>query len=116
MKSKIILIAMLATLAFGLISTNPLLAQKEEKHNVIPEKGYVPDEDTAIKIAIAVWIPIYGKEKIENEKPYIAELKDNVWYVQGSLPKQKGMIMVGGVAIAEIDKKTGAILRISHGK
>jgi len=103
---------MVATLAFGLISTNPLLAQKEEKHNAIPEKGYVPDEDTAIKIAIAVWIPIYGKDKIENEKPYVAKLKDNVWHVQGSLPKE----MLGGVAIAEIDKKTGAILRISHGK
>src|SRR2546423_10224131 len=31
------------------------------------ENGYVPDEQTAIAIAVAVWSPIYGKEKIEGE-------------------------------------------------
>jgi hypothetical protein len=25
-----------------------------------PKKGYVPDEQTAIAIAVAVWTPIYG--------------------------------------------------------
>jgi hypothetical protein len=94
-----------------LFSSDNVLAQKEEKHNVIPVKGYVPNEETAIKIAIAVLIPIYGKETIENEKPYVAKLKDNVWHVNGSLKSG-----VGGVAVTEIDKKTGAILRVSHGK
>lgn len=82
-----------------------------KKHNVIPKQGYVPDEETAIKIAIAVWSPIYGDE-IKKQKPYKAVLENNIWHVSGTLPKNT----LGGTAEAEIDKKTGQIIRISHGK
>ncbi len=74
--------------------------------------SYVPDQATAIQIAVAVWNPIYGKEKIQKEKPYKAKLRDGVWYVSGSLPKG----WIGGVAEAEITKDDGRITRISHGK
>ncbi len=48
----------------------PIAAHSEEnpKHITKPTAGYVPDEKTAIKIAVAVWSPIYGKENIEVEK------------------------------------------------
>lgn len=82
------------------------------KSNYKPKDGYVPDEKTAIAIAIAVWNPIYGKEKIEGEKPFRANLKNGVWMVTGSLPKG----MNGGVAEADISKDDGRILRIIHGK
>jgi hypothetical protein len=93
----------------------PIIAHSREpqKHTVKPEAGYVPDEETAIKIAIAVWLPIYGKDSIEAEKPYKAILKDGVWYVSGSLPK--GWVK-GGVVEVEINKDDGRIIRISHGK
>jgi hypothetical protein len=94
-----------------------LHASEDQKHNFKPASGYVPDEETAIRIAVAVWTPIYGKEKIANEKPYKAILKDQIWYVSGSLPEAKaGEIIVGGVAEAEINKSDGRIIRISHGK
>lgn len=82
-----------------------------QKHNYKPEEGYVPDAETAITVAVAVWVPIYGKEQIESEKPYSASLKDGIWYVIGSLPEGPG-----GVAEAEIAKENGCILRISHGE
>jgi hypothetical protein len=44
-----------------------------------PRAGYVPDSATAVRIAEAVLMPIYGKEHIESERPFIAELKDRVW-------------------------------------
>ncbi len=73
----------------------------------------VPDAETAIKVAVAVWEPIYGKKEIAGEKPYKASLDAHgVWIVEGSLPKG----MHGGVAVAEIEKDNGKILRISHGK
>jgi hypothetical protein len=81
-----------------------------DKMNYKPKVGYVPNAETAIKIAVAVWIPIYGKEQIESEKPYIATLKSGVWTVTGTLPKG----YVGGTAIAEISEETGCILRIIH--
>lgn len=74
--------------------------------------GYVPDEKTAIDIALKVWIPIYGKETIESEKPYIATLKNGVWVVTGSLPEG----MDGGVAEVQISQKDGKVLKIIHGK
>lgn len=99
-------------LAFALIlKCSILFAQKHEQHNYVPENGYVPDESTAIKIAVAVWSPIYGKHQIENSAPYNAELKNGVWVVTGSLPEN----LVGGVPIVEINKQTGEIIRVSHG-
>ena len=99
-------------LAILLICASVLFATEAQKHNVKPASGYIPDEETAIKIATAVWAPIYGKEKIEKEKPYKATLKDGIWYVSGSLPEG----WIGGVAEAEIAKDDGKIIRISHGK
>lgn len=77
-----------------------------------PKQGYVPDEQTAIAIAVAVWIPIYGRQQIENEKPYRASLNDGIWTVTGSLPKG----FKGGTAEARISKDTGCILGVIHYK
>ena len=84
----------------------------EPKHTYMPAAGYIPDEATAIKIAVAVWEPIYGAAQIAGEKPYHATLRDGVWTVTGSLPK----LTPGGVAIAEISKEDGRVIRVSHGK
>jgi len=92
-----------------LITGNTLA--KNNRHNYIPKEGYVLDEKTAIKIAEAVWLPIYGK-RIYEKKPFIARLYGEIWMVHGSLPLQT----LGGVPIAEISKKTGEILRVSHDK
>ena len=68
---------------------------------------------TAIKIAVAIWEPIYGEDQIAREKPYRARLDTNgVWVVEGSLPQGR----LGGIAVAEIAKNDGRILRVSHGK
>src|SRR5258705_11867230 len=84
----------------------------ETKHNFKPKEGYVPNAETAISIAVAIWNPIYGKEQIDEEKPYKANLVKGVWIVEGSLPKG----YKGGVAIAEIQKEDGKIIRVSHGE
>ena len=77
-----------------------------------PPEGYVPDAKTATRIAVAVWSPIYGDKQIQSEKPYHASLKHGTWTVTGSLP----VGFVGGVALAEISKKDGRVLRVIHGK
>lgn len=82
------------------------------KYSVRPTVGFVPNEETAIRIAEAVWIPIYGGKKIEKEKPFKATLHDTVWIVTGTLPKGSA----GGTAIAEISKESGCIIRVSHEK
>jgi hypothetical protein len=88
-------------------------SQQPSGHNYKPPQGYVPDAATAIKIAVAVWVPIYGQEQISQQKPFVAVLANGIWTVEGSLPKQYNH---GGTAVAEISKDDGRILRVSHGK
>ncbi|MEY2511685.1 MAG: hypothetical protein QOE26_2448 [Verrucomicrobiota bacterium] len=77
-----------------------------------PKDGFVPDAATAIKIAVAIWGPIFGEAKIAGEKPYHAALKEGIWIVEGSLPEGYN----GGVARAEISKEDGKVVSVSHGK
>jgi hypothetical protein len=77
-----------------------------------PKDGFVPDESTAIKIAVAVWEPIYGRERIEQQKPYRAYLTDGIWTVTGTLDEDDAEF--GGVAYAEIAKADGRIIRVFH--
>ena len=76
----------------------------------------MPNEETAIAIAVAVWSPIYGKDKIVQERPYKAKLEGNIWYVKGTLNCPGSVRCLGGVAEIEISKDSGKILRVSHGK
>jgi hypothetical protein len=83
--------------------------------------GYVPDSETAIRIAESALVPVYGRKQIESERPFTAQLNDDVWTVWGSLhcPDGKGGITdicFGGVARAQISKKDGRILSMGHTK
>lgn len=57
----------------------------------IPEKGFVPDADTAVKIAMAVLMPIYGEQVILSERPFTTSLSNDVWTVTGSACKAWGL-------------------------
>jgi hypothetical protein len=79
------------------------------KHN---SRDYVPDKETAIRIAEAIWLPIYGNGIYET-KPFVARLNNaNVWIVEGTLDKDE----VGGVPYIEIQKKDCKILNVIHTK
>ena len=101
---------LMVLLAASTISAEP------EKHSYKPENGYVQDETTAAKIAEAVLSSIYGQETIDEEKPLKAGLKDAVWTVEGTLNCPEGQRCLGGVAVVEISKDDGKILRVSHGE
>lgn len=77
-----------------------------------PEKdGYVPTAVTAIAVAEAIWLPIYGN-KIYESKPFKATLRNNeIWIVEGTLHTQRG-----GVPYAEIQKKDCKVVKVIHTK
>jgi len=50
----------------------------------LPKGGCVPDAETAIQIAEAVWKALYGSETVSKQQPFRAELIDDVWTVRGS--------------------------------
>ena len=88
------------------------MAQNIPHPNDWPKEGYVPDEETAISIALAVWKPIYGPAAIARQAPYTAKLQDGEWFVTGTLP----VGVLGGTAVAVISKRDGTILQVFHGK
>lgn len=86
-----------------------------------PPSGYVPDSETAIKIAEAVLVPVYGRKHIDSELPLNADLKDDVWTVAGTMhcPDGKGgvsSVCLGGVATVQISKIDARILSMGHGR
>lgn len=100
-------IILAASLVLGGCATNYDLPE-----SYTPPTGFVPDAKTAAAIAEAVWVPIYGAKKIQQEKPFSVTLRDNVWTVRGYLEPN----VMGGTAIAEISRKDGRILRVIHEK
>ena len=88
-----------------------------DREVVRPSSGFVPDAATAIRIAEAVWTPIYGATQVHSERPFHAELRGELWHVYGSLPQPpRGMEMVGGVMEADINRRNGKILQVLHGE
>jgi NTF2 fold immunity protein of polymorphic toxin system component len=87
-----------------------------------PKEGYVPDSKTAVKIAEAVLMPVYGEKKIEVERPFAAVLKDEIWTVTGTLRCGDGEVgsattrCDGGVAEVQISRNDARILFMWHGK
>jgi hypothetical protein len=87
--------------------------QIKTSHSFIPKNGFVPDKDTAMAIAYAVAVPVYGKKDMDEESPFRTELKAGVWTVLGTLHCES---CDGGTLIMQIDKTSGKILFMSHSK
>src|SRR5438067_11311198 len=61
-------------------------AQQPGPQGYVPPNGFVPDSATAVRIATAAGIPIYGENMITAAKPFAATLQDSVWSVRGGVP------------------------------
>lgn len=106
---------------WAILASTVLLASELAGQGYKPESGYVPNSKTAVKIAEAVLVPVYGEKQIESERPFTATLKDGVWTVTGTLrcPDGKGGTSTscdGGVAEVRISKNDARILYMLHGK
>lgn len=75
----------------------------------------MPDAETAIAVARAILMPIYGKETIRREEPLVAEERTDRWIVRGTLcPALPPNTCLGGTAEIEIAKSDGRIIRVIH--
>lgn len=111
-KATLIIIAIIGISSFfnGTCKKKP---SDSQVMNIDPLKnGYVPDEATAIKVAEAIWLPIYGND-IYDKQPFQAKLSnDSIWIVEGSLRPDE----LGGVPYAEIQKSDCKIIKVIHTK
>ena len=88
------------------------------KRGYRPPSGYVPDAVTAVKIAEAVLVPVYGEQKIVSERPFKATLDGNVWTVEGTLHcgSDKEEMCFGGTATVKLSKNDARVLFMIHYK
>lgn len=104
--------SIIMAVSFVIILAVSISYSYDEKN--MPKDGFVPNAETAIAIAEAVCIPIYGKEKINDEQPFKANLMDDgSWYVEG---KWNHASAKGGTVVVKIRKSDGKILEVNHGK
>jgi len=90
----------------------------------VPDSDFVPNKETAVKIAKAIWYPIYGEEdKNRDFKNYaVALIGDTAWFVTrefNSFMKIKGNVVtlsLGGEPYILIRKKDAKILKVTHTK
>ena len=75
-----------------------------------PKGGFVPDRDTAIKVAYAISLPVFGRAEIDKEKPFRAELKQGQWIVLGKPVKHAS----GGTLVVQIDQSSGEVSYLGH--
>ena len=88
-----------------------------------PVLAVVPDEETAIHLAVKAMIPVFGKEAVAKNKPFKAVFvgekptyEERVWHVDGTLPcKDQAISCRGGVLRAKINRVSGGIVRVSSG-
>lgn len=108
---SLITILLLTILSFVMMSSCHAKGNQEFKTENTEGIDYVPNEETAVKVAEAILYPIYG-ENIYQQRPFIATLENEIWVIEGSLPEG----MKGGVAYIEIQKKDCKILKVTHSK
>ena len=85
-------------------------AEGNAKYN--PPSGFVPDKLTALAVAEAIALPIYGKDILALQRPLQARLVGDRWIVTGTLPNGWN----GGVVKVTILRRTGEIVSIEHGR
>src|SRR5437660_8623001 len=109
--------------AYAMLGCSFLLVALAFGQSYQPKEGYVPDSATAVKIAEAVLVPVYGQKLIESERPFTSELKADVWTVSGTLhcPDGKGGFKSGyscrgGAATVQISKTDAHVVSMTHGK
>jgi len=79
--------------------------------SIHPNKGFVPDEFTAVKIGEAVAVAQYGEKTISEERPFRARLYGDTWIVKGTLHPQGAL---GGTAVVKVSKADGRIQFMTH--
>jgi hypothetical protein len=74
-----------------------------------PRNGYVPDQKTAMQVAEAILVSVYGEGQVKAQEPFRVSLDGNIWTVKGALPHGPE-----GNAEIKLSKKDGAVLYVSH--
>ncbi len=87
------------------------------KAHIVP----VPDEETAVHLAMKALIPVYGMAAVSQSKPFVAKFHkrgaSSRWRVEGkNACNAKSEKACRGTLVVEVDKWTGDVVRVSSKK
>ncbi len=94
---------------------NPTRAnyENEDHLSIRPAFGFVPDAKTALAIGTTILKRHFPPKDVEEAGPFSAADMGGYWVVYGRLPLgTKRDPAVGGTMIVEVDRESGAILRL----
>ena len=74
----------------------------------------VPDKKTALNIAKALWLPVYGRRNLIGYSYKIVLFNEKVWVVSGFIRIYMAQGRYHGGPFIVIDKKSGTILNMGH--
>jgi NTF2 fold immunity protein len=103
--------ALRTTSMVGLVLTTSV-ALAAELNGFPRDKDLVARSATAVAIAEAVAVEHFGEGTIASERPLIAERRDSVWIVEGTLKP----LTPGGVVHVELSARDGRIVKLFHTK
>lgn len=81
----------------------------------IPPGGYIPDAETAVRVAVAILAPVYGEQLILSQRPFQVSLVNELWKVRGYSKSESRTERVGRFEI-DIDKISGRVVRMHHSR
>jgi hypothetical protein len=72
----------------------------------------IKDSVSLVKYAEPILFKIYSEKQIRSEKPYVVNLKNGIWTMDGTLPKG----YKGGTFHIEIRERDGKLISVTHFK
>ncbi len=62
------------------------IATTDHENQDSPQINYVPNEQTAVRVAEVIWTELWGEKFVNGCKPFSADSSKGVWHVHGKIP------------------------------
>ena len=89
-------------------------AQHDSLYKLYPNKKLIYNEDIAISIAEVYLFDRFGKERIENEKPYKINIVNGCWVIEGNDSRETEE--KAGSFVIVISSVDGKVIGLAHYK
>ena len=84
----------------------------KDEEGFVPQSGFIPDESTAVRVCMPILQKIYGNDVFDDMPISICLSSNGIWKLNGHVKYGS----CGGSFYMEIDKKSGKVLKVLHGK
>lgn len=119
---RILFILLIISLTLIVLSckskTDDIRINKQYSNEIVLRNHAIPDTNTAVKIAEALWLANFG-DYVLRQRPYEVNLErgtDTIWHIKGTayFSNEPNVLSFGGVAMLSIRSKDCKIIELNH--